>query len=79
VPIIGFTWYSLIDQVDWDTALREDNGNINSLGMYDMDRNIRPLGEAYQKLIREWSHEPVLNWTNADLIPGKRETTLQLV
>jgi hypothetical protein len=47
--------------------------------MYDMDRNIRPLGEAYQKLIREWSHEPVLNWTNADLIPGKRETVLQLV
>jgi beta-glucosidase/6-phospho-beta-glucosidase/beta-galactosidase len=79
VPIVGFTWYSLIDQVDWDTALREDNGNINTLGMYDMDRNIRPLGEAYQKLIREWSHEPVLNWTNADLIPGKRETVLQLV
>ena len=26
VPIVGFTWYSLTDQVDWDTALREDNG-----------------------------------------------------
>ena len=23
VPIVGFTWYSLTDQVDWDTALRE--------------------------------------------------------
>ena len=21
VPILGFTWYSLIDQTDWDTAL----------------------------------------------------------
>jgi beta-glucosidase/6-phospho-beta-glucosidase/beta-galactosidase len=79
VPIVGFTWYSLIDQVDWDTALREDNGNINTLGMYDMDRNIRPLGEAYQKLIREWSNEPVLNWTNADLIAGRKEKALQLI
>ena len=26
VPIVGFTWYSLTDQVDWDTALRENNG-----------------------------------------------------
>ena len=23
VPIVGFTWYSLTDQIDWDTALRE--------------------------------------------------------
>ena len=23
VPITGFTWYSLTDQVDWDTILRE--------------------------------------------------------
>jgi beta-glucosidase/6-phospho-beta-glucosidase/beta-galactosidase len=44
VPIVGFTWYSLTDQVDWDTALREDNGNVNPLGLYDLDRNIRAVG-----------------------------------
>ena len=27
VPIVGFTWYSLTDQVDWDIALRENNGH----------------------------------------------------
>ena len=27
-----FTWYSLQDQVDWDTALRENNGRVNPLG-----------------------------------------------
>ncbi len=54
VPIIGFTWYSLTDQVDWDTALREDNGNVNALGLYDLDRNIRPVGEAYKQLIQDW-------------------------
>jgi beta-glucosidase/6-phospho-beta-glucosidase/beta-galactosidase len=54
VPIVGFTWYSLIDQVDWDSALREDNGNINALGLYDMDRKIRPVGEEYKRLITQW-------------------------
>jgi hypothetical protein len=47
--------------------------------MYDMNRNIRPLGESYQKLIRDWSHEPVLNWSDADLTPGKREIVLELI
>jgi beta-glucosidase/6-phospho-beta-glucosidase/beta-galactosidase len=55
VPIIGFTWYSLIDQVDWDTALREDNGRVNSLGLYDINRNIRDVGKAYKHLIKEWN------------------------
>ena len=54
VPILGFTWYSLTDQVDWDTALREDNGTVNPLGLADLDRNIRPVGEAYRDLIRRW-------------------------
>ena len=54
VPLIGFTWYSLIDQVDWDTALRQDNGRVNPLGLYDLNRNIRPVGEEYKQLISEW-------------------------
>ncbi|HLH15984.1 MAG TPA: family 1 glycosylhydrolase [Bryobacteraceae bacterium] len=54
VPIIGFTWYSLTDQVDWDTTLREDNGHVNPLGLYDLDRKIRPVGEAYRKLVNQW-------------------------
>lgn len=55
VPIVGFTWYSLTDQVDWDCALREDNGRVNALGLYDLDRNIRPAGVAYRDLIRDWA------------------------
>lgn len=54
VPIIGFTWYSLTHQVDWDTALREDNGHVNALGLYDLDRNIMPVGKAYKKVIEQW-------------------------
>jgi len=55
VPIVGFTWYSLQDQVDWDSALRENNGNVNRLGLCSLDRNINPVGRAYKRLIEAWS------------------------
>ncbi|MGC1304377.1 MAG: family 1 glycosylhydrolase [Caulobacteraceae bacterium] len=54
IPILGFTWYSLTDQVDWDVALREDNGRVNPLGLYDLDRKIRPVGQAFKQLIADW-------------------------
>jgi beta-glucosidase len=54
IPTVGFTWYSLTDQVDWDTALREQNGTVNPLGLFDLDRNIRNVGTAYKKLISDW-------------------------
>lgn len=54
VPIVGFTWYSLTDQIDWDTALREENGHVNPVGLYDLERSIRPVGAAYQRLIQSW-------------------------
>lgn len=54
IPTVGFTWYSLTDQVDWDTALREQNGHVNPLGLFDLDRNIRNVGTAYKRLIKDW-------------------------
>ena len=54
IPTVGFTWYSLVDQVDWDTALREANGRVTPVGLYDLDRNIRPVGTAFRQLILEW-------------------------
>ena len=54
VPVIGFTWYSLIDQKDWDTKLREDNGRVNELGLFDLNRTIRPVGEEYRTLMQQW-------------------------
>ena len=53
-PVVGFTWYSLTDQMDWDSTLRENNGNVNPLGLYDLDRKLRPVGEAYRELIKSW-------------------------
>jgi beta-glucosidase/6-phospho-beta-glucosidase/beta-galactosidase len=54
IPIIGFTWYSLTHQVDWDTALREDNGRIHEVGLFDLERNQMPVGHAYKRLIQQW-------------------------
>ncbi len=54
IPVVGFTWYSLTDQMDWDTALREENNRVNPLGLYDLERKIRPVGEAYKQLIADW-------------------------
>jgi beta-glucosidase/6-phospho-beta-glucosidase/beta-galactosidase len=54
VPIIGFTWYSLTHQMDWDTALREDNNRIHAVGLFDLDRNMMPVGKAYKRLIQQW-------------------------
>jgi beta-glucosidase/6-phospho-beta-glucosidase/beta-galactosidase len=68
LPILGFTWYSLTDQVDWDTALREDNGNVNPCGLYDLDRKIRPVGKAYKQLVGKW--RDVLPLDNFCLIHG---------
>ena len=54
VPTVGFTWYSLTDQMDWDTALREENGRVHPVGLYDLNREIRPVGRSYKKLIEDW-------------------------
>lgn len=54
VPVVGFTWYSLTDQTDWDVALREKRGTVNAVGLFDLDRRIRPVGKAFQRLIRQW-------------------------
>ena len=35
-------------------ALREQNHNVNPLGLYDLDRNIRNVGKAYKQIIQDW-------------------------
>lgn len=54
IPIVGFTWYSLTDQVDWDSALREENNHQNALGLFDLNRNIRKVGTEYKNIIKDW-------------------------
>ena len=54
VPTVGFTWYSLTDQTDWDTALRQKNDRVHPVGLYDLNREIRAVGRCYKQLIEDW-------------------------
>jgi hypothetical protein len=54
IPIVGFTWYSLTDQMDWDIALREKKNHVHPVGLYDLNREIRPVGRSYKQLIADW-------------------------
>ncbi len=54
VPVCGFTWYSLTDQIDWDIALAEKRGKVNECGLYDLNRKSRPVADAYKMLLKEF-------------------------
>lgn len=60
VPLVGFTWFPLIDQIGWDEAGRIKAGDlvdqVNPVGLYDIHRQRRPVGDAYRELIRDWRH-----------------------
>lgn len=39
VPVIGMVWWGAIDQVDWDSNLRQRNYNINETGLWALRWN----------------------------------------
>lgn len=65
VPVLGFTWYSLIDQVDWDSAISIDRGIVNRIGLFNLKREPHPVAEAYRELISQFKHEPLVSGTAA--------------
>ena len=58
VPLVGFTWYSLTDQVDWGIALSQPNGTIDPVGLFDLNRDARVVGLAYMHLIDMHRDQP---------------------
>ena len=34
--------------------MRSKHGSVDPVGLYDLDRKIRPVGEAYKQLISDW-------------------------
>jgi beta-glucosidase/6-phospho-beta-glucosidase/beta-galactosidase len=60
VPLVGYTWYSLQDQVDWDIQLREVRGNVNPNGLYTLDREPRPAAQAFRDLATRYANLPLL-------------------
>ena len=60
VPVLGFTWYSLIDQVDWDVQLSKKLGRVNACGLFDLNRQPRPVAAAYKDLLEEFGRITVV-------------------
>ncbi|MBC7658156.1 MAG: family 1 glycosylhydrolase [Chitinophagaceae bacterium] len=56
VPVLGFTWYSLIDQIDWDSALFNKDNKVNPCGLFDLERKPRLVAHEYRKLLKEFGH-----------------------
>ncbi|MBV9538131.1 MAG: family 1 glycosylhydrolase, partial [Acidisphaera sp.] len=54
IPVLGFTWYSLTDQIDWDIALAERRGTVNGCGLFDLQRRPNPVAAEYRALIDEF-------------------------
>lgn len=59
VPIIGFTWYGLVDMMDWDSALTKPVGSVNKVGLYTLDRRERKVAREYRGLIESFSQLPI--------------------
>jgi hypothetical protein len=74
VPIVGFTWYSLTDQVDWDVGLSAARGNVNPVGLFDLNRDPRLVGQSYRHMVqifgRDLARDPTLEQVLADAARG---------
>jgi beta-glucosidase/6-phospho-beta-glucosidase/beta-galactosidase len=58
VPLVGFTWYSLTDQIDWSIAMSEAVGLVYPVGLFDLNRESRIVGLAYKHLIDMFGDQP---------------------
>ena len=47
MPVLDFTWCSLLDQIDWDIGLEYRRGTVNACGLYDL---ARPNGRSAEPI-----------------------------
>ena len=58
VPLVGFTWYSLTDQIDWSIAMSQAVGIVYPVGLFDLNREARTVGLSYMHLIDLYRDQP---------------------
>lgn len=59
IPMTGLIWWPVIDQLDWDGALRHRVGKIHKVGLYTLDRQpdgslkrlATPLAKVFKELV----------------------------
>ncbi|MFL6664755.1 MAG: family 1 glycosylhydrolase [Rhizobacter sp.] len=60
VPMIGFTWYSLTDQIDWDIQLVEVRGNVTANGLCTLGRELRDVGRLFGAIAHDNAHAQLI-------------------
>jgi beta-glucosidase len=56
VPVIGITWWGLIDQVDWGSALRRFDYHIDPTGLYRLEWQGGRLERVPTRALERWMH-----------------------
>ena len=56
VPVTGFGWSPLSDPADWRQPASRSAAAPLPVGLYDLRRRIRPVGQRYREIARAW-HE----------------------
>lgn len=70
LPMIGYTWYSLTDQVDWDIQLREIRGKVNANGLFKLDRSPREVAAVFRQLAKDYGDRPLVETLPPSLLGG---------
>ena len=68
VPMIGFTWYSLTDQIDWDIAIVEIRGNVTANGLCTLDRKLREVGRVFRTVAKNNVHAQLIQGVPTGLL-----------
>ena len=50
LPLRGFTWYGLVNHVDWDSTLTVDAGRENRCGLVSLARRPRPISRRFRAI-----------------------------
>jgi beta-glucosidase len=59
IPVVGFTWFPLIDTVDWQHALRIARADVDRIGLHSLDRAPHVVAGAYAELIASAGRSPI--------------------
>lgn len=54
VPVTGMAWYPLTDRIDWRPSSNAGAVEAQPVGLYDIRRRVRPVGERYRELVKSW-------------------------
>lgn len=81
IPIAGLTYYGAIDHVDWDSALRVRNLNINPCGMWSLEWQGDKLARIPTALVDRYRHyiTTPLSETVGDLASEKAAARVRAV